>query len=173
MTTAAELFSSPAMYRALTVDDLPTDPDGVRFELIEGGLHVTPSADFDHQLLADAIVAALRPHLPPGLRTLQAPNVVQGAVTLLIPDIAVVDTREVAARALGAEPRAVRLIVEITSSSTRLRDLTIKRELYRQWGVPYVIVDRGTTPYSVVADGAIPDFAAGIADVVREINESA
>jgi hypothetical protein len=37
--------------------------------------------------------------------------------------------------------------------STHRRDLSIKRELYLEWKVPYVVVDRTDGPYALSAHG--------------------
>jgi len=50
--------------------------------------------------------------------------------------------------------------VEITSPSTRRRDLTIKRQLYDEWKVPYLVVDRGTSPHTYIGYGGQPAWAA-------------
>jgi hypothetical protein len=43
-------------------------------------------------------------------------------------------------------------------------DLTIKRELYRQWGGPYVIVDRATDPFTMQVEGELPEWATVLFD---------
>jgi len=44
-------------------------------------------------------------------------------------------------------------VIEVTSASTCRRDLSIKRELYLEWKVPYVVVDRTSGPYTLSAHG--------------------
>jgi Uma2 family endonuclease len=48
----------------LTTDDLPNDIPGVRMELINGSLIVTPLADFEHQAILTRLCVQLEPHLP-------------------------------------------------------------------------------------------------------------
>src|SRR6185503_20053674 len=113
-----------------------------RTELIDGSLYVTPGADTDHQLLVADVYDHLFARLPrdSGLRVLPGVNVVFDNSTLVVPDIAVIDPRE--RSRLGIHPKAVVLVVEVTSPSTRRRDLTIKRDLYVEWEVPLILVDR-------------------------------
>jgi Uma2 family endonuclease len=62
-------------------------------------------------------------------------------------------------RGLGVSPQGLALAVEITSTSTARRDLTIKRDLYQEWSVPYVIVDRRRSPYTLKTFGVLPEWA--------------
>ena len=59
-------------------------------------------------------------------------------------------------------PRAVRLIVEVTSPSTRRHDLKTKRDLYESWEVPYVVIDRRTVPFTVSDFGDLPPYVRGV-----------
>jgi len=56
-------------------------------------------------------------------------------------------------------------IAEVTSASTRRRDLTEKRELYREWKVPYLIIDRSTDPFTMRTEGNLPAYAQLLADL--------
>ena len=144
----------------LTVGDLPDDVPGVRLELVDGSLTVTPQGDYEHQLIITELVARLvTASLPPELAVLAGVNVIRGTSTLLIPDLAVVDPSHLAMDGLGVSPEGVRLAVEVTSRSTRVRDLTTKRELYRQWNIPYLIVDRATRPPALRVESDLPEWA--------------
>jgi Uma2 family endonuclease len=143
----------------VTVDDLPEDVQNVRIELVDGSVYVTPLGDVEHQDLVMRYAVRIRHHLPDSLRVLPGVNVIVGDQTLVIPDVAVVDPSFVVHRGLGIAPDGLRLAVEITSPSTRRRDLTLKRELYREWGVPFLVVDRSTTPFTLHKDGDLPPFA--------------
>lgn len=88
--SAADLFARAA-HGPLTIADLPLDVQGVRIELIDGGLYVTPLGDFEHQRLISDNSYLIRPHLPAGLEVLAGVNVIVGEQTLVEPDIAVVD----------------------------------------------------------------------------------
>ena len=129
-----------AASEGLTIADLPPEVPGVRMELINGSLLVTPLGDVDHQLIIMRLCRRLQP--PDGLEVLPGVNVILNDATLLIPDVAVIDPQCIVRNGLGVSPSGLRLVVEVTSRSTRIHDLTAKRELYRQWCVPYVVIDR-------------------------------
>jgi len=142
----------------LTIGDLPAEVPGVRMELIDGSLIVTSLGDVGHQLLITRFCRELAP--PAGLEVLAGVNVIVGDRTLLIPDVAVIDPLQLAGNGLGVTPAGLHLVVEVTSPSTRVHDLTTKRELYRQWNVPSVIVDRKAgLPVAVSVEGQLPEWA--------------
>jgi Uma2 family endonuclease len=159
MTATTTSLIELAGQRELTVEDLPTDVDGVRYELIDGSLYVTPLGDFEHQLLATRIATLLTPGLPEGLASLAGVNVILGDQTMVEPDVAVVDPAHLVRDGLGVSPKGLLFAVEITSPSTRRRDLTIKRQLYREWDVPYLLVDRHSSPHSYTTHGSLPAWA--------------
>jgi Uma2 family endonuclease len=162
MTASMIDWSQLGAHGGLTIADLPLEGAvGVRMELIDGSLIVTPLGDLDHQEWASELTSRLRAAtLPAGCRALAGANVVLGEQTLIIPDVAVIDPLFSALGGLGVTPAGLRLAVEITSPSTRRHDLTTKRELYRDWKVPYLIVDRSTAPASLLVEGDLPDYAA-------------
>lgn len=62
---------------------------------------------------------------------------------------------------LRVTPAGLRLVLEVTSASTRRRGLSIKRELYGEWKVLYIVVDRNNGPYTVTAYGPpLPEWVA-------------
>lgn len=152
MSTALDLFAR-AGRGLVSVSDLPEDAEGARYELIDGSLYVTPSADGPHQMLCFDLGQVLAARMPPGLRVAPSINVIVGEQTLVIPDVAVIDPDQLTRHDLGVSPTGLRLVLEVTSTSTRRRDLSIKRELYAEWKVPYVVVDRSGGPYTVSAYG--------------------
>ncbi len=158
----AEATAWTAARRPLTIDDLPTDAPG-RFELIDGGLYVSPLGDVEHQRLVSGCMVALLGRIPADLDLLAGVNVILGDDTLVEPDVAVIDTAHLVRGGLGVSPTGLLLAVEITSPSTQRRDLTIKRELYAEWGVPFVLVDRGAEPHRVEVFGELPEYAQGLA----------
>jgi len=137
MTTAPDLFAR-ASRGPVCVSDLPDDTEGARYELIDGSLYVTPSADVPHQMLCFDLGQVLAPRVPRGLRVAPGVNVIVGEQTLVTPDVAVIDPDELTHRDLGVSPAGLELVIEVTSASTCRRDLSIKRELYLEWKVPYV-----------------------------------
>jgi Uma2 family endonuclease len=169
-SAASEPGSSDLLHRAaretLTVGDLPTDVEGARFELIDGSLIVTPLGDVVHQQLVVEYAFSIRSRLPAGLLVLAGVNVIVGEQTLVEPDVAVVDPTFVTPDGLGVSPKGLRFAVEVTSPSIRRRDLSIKRELYREWGVPYLVVDRSTQPFTLHVDGDLPGYVVQLTDPV-------
>jgi Uma2 family endonuclease len=143
--------------RPLTIADLPEDEVG-RTELIDGSVYVTPAADVEHQILATAWARRLSDSAPPPLVASIGGNVIADEQTVLIPDVWVIHPAHVVRGGLGVDPVGLTLAVEITSASTRARDLTIKRDLYEAWGVPYIVVDRGTQPHAVTVFGELPPW---------------
>ena len=118
---------------------------------------MSPLGDYAHQRLVRALARRLDDMAPPGsgIEALPGGNVSPDPHTLVIPDIVVVGPE---VDGLMVPPSDILLIVEITSPSTRRRDLTLKRELYREWKVPFVIVDRGRDPATVTAYGDLPEW---------------
>ncbi|MEN3612219.1 Uma2 family endonuclease [Plantactinospora sp. ZYX-F-223] len=117
-----------------TEDDLRTLPaDGHRYEIIDGSLHVTPPADFQHHELADEIRAALRAAAPSKWRVIREIGLrVPGGNA--IPDITVL--RPSAPQdAMWADPEDVALVVEVESPSSRRHDRFTKLGLYAEAGI--------------------------------------
>jgi Uma2 family endonuclease len=85
-------------------------------------------------------------------------NVILGSQTIVEPDVAVVDPAHLVRNGLGVSPKGLLFAVEISSPSTRRRDLTLKRELYGEWEVPYLLVDRATSPHAYTGYGELPDW---------------
>jgi Uma2 family endonuclease len=158
MSAQPETPWSLAHRRPLTVADLPEDEVG-RTELIDGGVYVTPAADVEHQILVARWTQRLGSVAPSQLVASPGGNVIANDQTLLIPDVWVIDPSAIVQGGLGVDPGGLVLAVEITSPSTRVRDLTIKRVLYERWGVPYVLVDRDTAPPTVTVYGELPGWA--------------
>ena len=153
MTTAPDLFAL-ASRGLVGVSDL-------QYELIDGSLYVTPSADAPHQMLCFDLGQVLAPRIPRGLRVAPGINVIVGEQTLVIPDVAVIDPDHLTHQELGVSPAGLELVIEVTSVSTRRRDLSIKRELYLEWKVPYVVVDRTSGPYALSVYGPpLPEWIA-------------
>ncbi|MEQ4301534.1 Uma2 family endonuclease [Plantactinospora sp. B6F1] len=117
-----------------TEDDLRTLPaDGHRYEIIDGSLHVTPPADFQHHELADEIRAALRAAIPPKWRVIREIGLrVPGGNA--IPDITVLRPNA-PQDAMWADPEDVALVVEVESPSSRRHDRFTKLGLYAEAGI--------------------------------------
>ena len=141
-------MSSPARSRTrLTYDDFLLFPDdGKRHELIGGEHYVTASPNVRHQRILGRLYLAigtfLGPHPEMGQVFLSPLDVVLSRWDVVEPDLLFVagdqDPILTAANVQGAPA----LVVEISSPSTRKRDLHLKRALFERTGVrEYWIVD--------------------------------
>jgi len=151
----------------LTYDDLVAmfpDEDGVRRELIDGELFVTPSPFIQHQRLVHRLTLSLGIHLeanPHQGEVFAAPlDVVMTPFDVVEPDVLVVlgDQLEVLTdKHIHGAPG---IVVEILSKGTRKRDLTLKRRLFDREGVrEYWSVDpeaNSVALYQRAADGTMP-----------------
>jgi Uma2 family endonuclease len=123
-----------------TVDDLDALPDdGFRYELVDGVLLVSPSPLLPHQVALMGLLTALHAAAPDDLRVLPAPLDVRLSLTRqLQPDIVVVPRSALTPKLV--DPPL--LVVEVLSPSTRATDLTLKRHVFEQAGVPaYWLLD--------------------------------
>lgn len=152
--TAAESVTSTGHWPAAgadgwTVDDLAAFPDdGLRYEIIDGILLVSPSATWPHQRALAEVNALLRAACPPQLEVFFAPLDWQPSRNRSFqPDLMVVPQLSYS----DPSPRPV-LVVEVLSPSTARIDRTLKFSAYADAGVPqYWIVDPGAaeTPPTV------------------------
>ena len=124
-----------------TVDDLADLPDdGLRYELIDGTLLVSPAPTKLHQRAVGRLHLLLTRACPPALEVFLAPTDYQPTRRRsLQPDLLVV-RRDDPGDAAVTTPLA--LAVEVLSPSSRSVDRVLKRELYEQSGVQaYWVVD--------------------------------
>jgi len=121
---------------------LPEDAgDGIRYELLDGAIIMTPSPGVAHQAVVGGIWRLLDDEAPDGLRVFVAPlDVYLPTEDILEPDVLVVDeTAIVEDKIQGGVPL---LAVEVLSPSSRRRDVGDKLTAYRDAGVPsYWVVD--------------------------------
>lgn len=118
-----------------TIDALYALPeDGMRHELLDGTLLVTPPPSVPHQLAARRLVAALADAAPADVEVLEAVGVAL-PVGLLVPDVVVAKAAAVhtAARELAAGD--VLAVAEIVSPSSRTNDRRWKPEAYAEAGI--------------------------------------
>jgi Uma2 family endonuclease len=124
-----------------TIDDLDALPDdGLRYELVDGVLLVSPSPLVPHQVGLAALLVRLTSAAPADLRVLPAPlDVPFSRTRQLQPDIVVLHRSEPMDRKVTGLPV---LVVEVLSASTRATDATLKRHVFEQAGVPsYWLLD--------------------------------
>lgn len=133
----------PAGTAGLTYADLltyptPAEARGIRYELLDGELIVTPAPSTRHQRAATAIAAALWVHTREhGGVALAAPTDVWFSdETVVEPDVvavAAVHLDQVESHRIVGPPD---LVVEVSSPSTRRTDLIHKRRRYERENVP-------------------------------------
>lgn len=161
------MVAVPMHRHALTYEDLETLPqDGLRYELVDGSLLVTPAPSVRHQNCVARLLVALVAAAPPDVQVLPAPldwKVSEG--TCFQPDVLVARRADVGPDRLE---RAPLLCIEVLSPSTRLVDLELKRAAYAREGVPdYWVVDPDVP--SVVAlhlgEGRYGEAATATGDV--------
>ena len=137
------VMSLPA--RGYTVAEVLEFPaDGRRYELVAGGLLVTPAPEPRHQELLRRLVVRLSLYLeaqPEPFRLVASPaDVSWDAQTLVQPDLFVVPSAQ--ATNDWRTYRDLRLAVEIVSPGSRRMDRVEKRRLYQARGVEqYWVVD--------------------------------
>ncbi len=138
-----------------TVVDLESLPDdGLRYELVDGTLLVSPAPAKLHQRCLGNLHVLLKAACPGELEVFLAPTDYQPTLTRsLQPDVLVVRRDD---PGLKAVTTPLALAVEVLSPSSRSVDLVLKRALYEQAGVSsYWVVDPEVPSISVW------DFAGG------------
>ena len=127
----------------LTYRDYAALPDdGRRYELHDGELSMTPAPGTRHQRAIGALHVLLRAHVEAhrlGEVFLSPVDCILSDTTVVQPDLVYLDpTRAhlVTERAIEGPPT---LVVEILSPSTTRIDRVRKRELYAQYGIPYLL----------------------------------
>lgn len=151
----------------------PSEARGTRFEVIDGDLYVTPSPSLRHQEIVTDLVTLLNVFVRSNRlgRVLGSPfDVIFAEGDYVEPDIMFVRSgREdiLTQRGIEGPPD---LLVEVLSPSTAARDLRIKLDRYRLFGVAeYWVVDPDERTVRVwrLADGASEPVTLGPADTLR------
>jgi Uma2 family endonuclease len=147
MAMSADTFPQhPAVWTLDEVLALPED-QGSRVELVDGTVVVSPAPTARHQRVLHRLQIAWDRSIPPDCELLPGVNVVLGGARLLIPDLAVVTNPGV--DTVYYKGDELLMAVEIHSPSTRAYDRALKRQLYEEAGVPFLVfVDPATDPVS-------------------------
>lgn len=136
---------------AWTLDEVLALPEdqGYRLELVDGLIIITPSPTSGHQRALRRLQVAFGRASPAEFEPLPGINVVLNRQRLLIPDLVVTTVPGLdAASCAGAD---VLLAAEIISPSSRAYDRALKRLLYAEAGVPFLlIVDPTADPVSAI-----------------------
>lgn len=132
------------MKKTLVYDDIAGfPPDGCRYELLKGELHVTPAPSPQHQWASKQLQRQLETYFEGrqlGLVFNAPVDVILTPEDVFEPDIVVVTERaQVTSRAIEGPPA---LLVEVLSPSSVDYDRTAKSRRYAALGIPhYWIVD--------------------------------
>ncbi len=119
-------------------------PDGKRYELIDGEVHVTPAPSPLHQRLVGNLFVALREHFGRRAEVFISPiDVILTPHDVVQPDLVVVaNPSQVSGRGIEGPPL---LVIEVLSPTTTVFDRTTKSQRYAALGIPhYWIVDPET-----------------------------
>ncbi len=132
--------------RKLTYDDLLAMPDdGLRHEIIDGVLYVSPSPATPHQFTVGKLHQAIANYLddhPVGEVYLAPFDVVFTKYDVVEPDLLFIRAERLAVLTDRNVTGAPDLVIEVLSPGTRRVDLTLKRDLFEREGVrEYWIVD--------------------------------
>ena len=118
-----------------TVEDLDDFPEGtgVRYELIDGALLVSAEPSLQHQRVSGRLWRLLQDAAPADLEAFWPIDVRLSPFRQIAPDVTVVRRADATGKRLAGRPE---LVVEVQSPSTRAVDLTLKRHVLQEAGVP-------------------------------------
>lgn len=121
-STMSTVTTLPAHDDGWTIDDLYAIPeDGLRYELLDGMLLVSPPAAFGHYSAAFELGVLLKAALGDEWRIACNPGVSMGSRNYREPDLVVVHPRAVAQKLADAEAGDVLLVVEAISPERHRR----------------------------------------------------
>jgi Uma2 family endonuclease len=128
-----------------TVDDLNNLLDnGMRHEILEGCLLVSPAPSVSHGLVTDRLTVLLKSQAPDEtfVTSVGIGVNIHGGRSYFVPDVVAVRKDALATSVNGFDPSEVLLVVEVLSQSNARTDLVLKRHDYAAEGIPvYWIVD--------------------------------
>lgn len=132
--------------RALTYQDLLELPDdGLRYELINGELIVSPSPYLRHQRIVGRLYLALGNHLAAhggGIVYVAPADVLFSDIDVVEPDLVFIADDRLSIQTEANIQGAPSLVIEVLSRTHPRRDQIQKRDLYARFDVPeYWIVD--------------------------------
>lgn len=135
----------PAVANDWTAEMVRALPDdGIRYEVVDGELLVTPAPQLPHQSVVGELFARVREYLRSqkvAYQFLSPADVELDPRTLVQPDLFVVPTAERKPRS-WTEMGDLLLAVEVLSPGTARYDRQVKRRRYQRAGIPeYWIVD--------------------------------
>ncbi len=130
------MAQSRIYWTADMLDSLPDD--GNRYEVIDGELYMTPAPSETHQDAIRVLLMLIHEYCTSiGLKPIFAPFAVKFSNAREVqPDMIVVPEHPGSDTRQFDQIGALSLVVEVLSKSTGYRDRGIKRDVYRQQGVP-------------------------------------
>ena len=145
-------------YNLLTYDDYLRAPAGLRYELLEGELRMTPSPSIQHQTVLKRLGRILMEQLEDkGLgEVFLAPcDVVLSEHNVVQPDILFIANDRLGIIGKANVQGAPDLVIEILSQSTESWDRVSKRRVYSLYGVhEYWLVDPDAKTIEIAARAA-------------------
>jgi len=121
-----------------TTDDLDALPDdGVRRELLDGVLLVSPSPTDIHQIIAGRLMVALEGSCPDEFQVTQGVEVRFDRHNAMIPDVLVATDTAAQRGSHYYAPHEVMLAVEIVSPSSKKMDRILKPAVFAAAGIPF------------------------------------
>jgi Uma2 family endonuclease len=147
-----------------------------RWELVEGGIVMTPRPRPLHQVVSRNLSQLIRENLPAALVVLQEVEITVEArfpPTVRDPDLVVVNRSVVDRNPVRVDPADVVLVVEIVSPGSRRTDLVMKPYEYAKAGIAhYWLVDLDADPDErflahVLGDGTYHRVGVLVGDRVR------
>jgi Uma2 family endonuclease len=161
----------PDQRAKLTYDDYAALPDdGRRYQVLDGELVMTPSPSVRHQEIIGNLFKLIDAHVRKqrlGKVCLSPVDCLLGKWTVLVPDVAFVETARSSILTRRAIEGAPTLVIEVLSPSSKSIDRKKKRALYAEHGVPhYWIVDPDALTLEALtlagADYGPPETLAGL-----------
>jgi Uma2 family endonuclease len=120
-----------------TIEQVQQLPDnGLRYELLDGSLVVSPHAAVPHIRIVNFLRDMLRDQCPAHLYVGQDGGVAVGQTTYFVPDIFVVRRAALHKADAHLNPSDLLLVVEVLSPSNAAFDLVTKRHHYAALGIP-------------------------------------
>ncbi len=155
----------------LTRADRDAVPEnGLRHELLDGAIVMTPSPGVSHQRVSTRLFLTLHAIVQEPLELFIAPfDVALPTGDVLVPDLCIGRQSDLTDKDLTGVPV---LVVEILSPSTRRRDLGDKLTAYRDAGVPHYWVVDPLAP-RLVAHELVDGEYAVVGDVTGDESWSA
>jgi Uma2 family endonuclease len=129
------------------VDDLYDLPnDGMRHELVDGCLVISPLATVPHARIANYLWDALSNVAPDDVTVVLCAGLVVNARTYFAPDLVVVPSDAMDRDDRAFVPADILLVAEILMPDNAGNDLVTKRHYYAACGIPeYWVIDQSPT----------------------------